>query len=157
MNISLPKEQLEWLEAEVAAGHFSSIDEALSLAVAELKSLHENDLAWAKPYVDEARDQVARGETLSGDEFFRWLNSRIEDCGSSAIDVSPHFHAGFRSDINSILHYLERVAGPRVADSYARRFRTTIDRLIQFPRSGAPRLTLGPNARVAVVPPYILI
>ena len=48
MNISLPKEQLEWLEAEVAAGHFSSIDEALSLAVAELKSLHENDLAWAK-------------------------------------------------------------------------------------------------------------
>jgi Arc/MetJ-type ribon-helix-helix transcriptional regulator len=51
MNISLPKEQLEWLEAEVAAGHFSSIDEALSLAVAELKSLHENDLAWAKPYV----------------------------------------------------------------------------------------------------------
>ena len=78
MNISLPKEQLEWLEAEVAAGHFSSIDEALSLAVAELKSLHVNDLAWAKPYVDEARDQVARGETLSGDEFFRWLDSRIE-------------------------------------------------------------------------------
>ena len=67
------------------------------------------------------------------------------------------FTAGFRSDINSILHYLERVAGPRVADSYARRFRTTIDRLIQFPRSGAPRLTLGLNARVAVFPPYILI
>ena len=67
------------------------------------------------------------------------------------------FTAGFRSDINSILYYLERVAGPRVADSYARRFRTTIDRLIQFPRSGAPRLTLGPNARVAVVPSYILI
>ena len=78
MNISLPKEQLEWLEAEVAAGHFSSIDEALSLAVAELKSLHENDLAWAKPYVDEARSQVARDETLSGDEFFRWLDGRIE-------------------------------------------------------------------------------
>jgi antitoxin ParD1/3/4 len=78
MNVSLPKEQLEWLEAEGAAGHFSSIDEALALAVAELKSLHENDLAWAKPYVDEARDQVARGETLSGDEFFRWLDARIE-------------------------------------------------------------------------------
>jgi antitoxin ParD1/3/4 len=78
MNISLPKEQLEWLEAEVAAGHFSSIDEALSFAVAELKSLHEDDMAWAKPYVDEARSQVARGETLSGDEFFRWLDGRIE-------------------------------------------------------------------------------
>jgi antitoxin ParD1/3/4 len=78
MNISLPKEQLDWLEAEVAAGHFSSIDEALSLAVAELKSLHENDLAWAKPYVDEAREQVVHGETVSGDEFFKWLDTRIE-------------------------------------------------------------------------------
>jgi antitoxin ParD1/3/4 len=78
MNISLPKEQLEWLEAEVAAGHFSSIDEALSLAVAELKLLHEDDLAWAKPHVDDARRQVARGDTLSGDEFLRWLDGRIE-------------------------------------------------------------------------------
>jgi antitoxin ParD1/3/4 len=78
MNVSLPKEQLEWLEAEVAAGHFSSVDEALAVAVAELKSLHENDLAWAKPYVDEARDQIARGETLSGDEFVKWLDTRIE-------------------------------------------------------------------------------
>ena len=77
MSISLPKQQLEWLEAQVAAGHFSSIDEALSLAVAELQSLHENDLTWANPYVDEARDQVARGETLSGNEFFTWLDARI--------------------------------------------------------------------------------
>jgi antitoxin ParD1/3/4 len=78
MNISLPKEQLEWLEAEVAAGHFSSIDEALSVAVADLKALSEDDLAWAKPYVDEAREQVARGETLSEAEFFAWLDARIE-------------------------------------------------------------------------------
>jgi antitoxin ParD1/3/4 len=78
MNISLPKEQLEWLQAEVAAGHFSSIDEALSVAVADLKALSEDDLAWAKPYVDEAREQVARGETLSEAEFFAWLDARIE-------------------------------------------------------------------------------
>jgi len=78
MNVSLPREQLEWLEAEVAAGHFSSIDEALAVAVADLKALSEDDLAWAKPYVDEARDQVARGETLSGEEFLKWLDSRIE-------------------------------------------------------------------------------
>jgi antitoxin ParD1/3/4 len=78
MNISLPKEQLEWLEAEVAAGRFSSIDEAIAVAVADLKALSGDDLAWAKPYVDEARDQVARGETLSHDEFFKWLDARIE-------------------------------------------------------------------------------
>jgi len=76
MNISLPKEQQEWLEAEVAAGHFSSVDEALMIAVAELKALQEDDLAWAKPYVDEARAEIARGETIPGDEFLKWLRER---------------------------------------------------------------------------------
>lgn len=78
MNVSLPKEQLEWLEAEVAAGRFSSIDEALAVAIAELKAIHEDDLAWAKPYVEEAREQVARGKTLTGDEFLKWLDDHIE-------------------------------------------------------------------------------
>ena len=78
MNISLPKEQEEWLEAEVAAGHFSSVDEALRVAVAELKALQEDDLAWAKPYVDEARAEIARGETIPGDEFLKWLRERTE-------------------------------------------------------------------------------
>jgi antitoxin ParD1/3/4 len=71
MNVLLPPEQLEWLEAEVAAGHFSSIDEALAVAVADLKALHEDDLAWAKPYVKQARASVARGDVISGEEFFR--------------------------------------------------------------------------------------
>jgi Arc/MetJ-type ribon-helix-helix transcriptional regulator len=57
MNVSLPAEQLKWLEAQVAAGHFSSIDEALAIAVADLKALSEDDLAWAKPYVDQAREE----------------------------------------------------------------------------------------------------
>jgi antitoxin ParD1/3/4 len=78
MNISLPREQQEWLEAEVAAGHFSSVDEALAVAVAELMSLHDDDLAWAKPYVDEARAEAERGETISGDEFLKWLDERTE-------------------------------------------------------------------------------
>ena len=81
MNISLPKEQLEWLEAEVAAGHFSSIDEVIAVAVADFKSLSEavseDDLAWAKPYVDEARASLARGDVISGEEFFRFLNAKI--------------------------------------------------------------------------------
>lgn len=77
MNISLPREQQEWLEAEVAAGRFSSIDEALAIAVAELQSLQEDDLAWAKPYVDQARASVARGELISGEEFLKHLNDKI--------------------------------------------------------------------------------
>jgi antitoxin ParD1/3/4 len=82
MNISLPREQQEWLEAEVAAGHFSSIDEALTVAVADLKALMEDDLAWAKPYVDQARASVARGDVISGEDFFKHLNSKIESLRS---------------------------------------------------------------------------
>jgi antitoxin ParD1/3/4 len=77
MNVSLSREQQEWLEAEVAAGRFASIDEALAVAVAELKALHEDDLAWAKPYVDEARASVARGNVISGEEFFKNLDVKV--------------------------------------------------------------------------------
>jgi antitoxin ParD1/3/4 len=63
------KEQLEWLEAQVAAGHFASIDEALAVAVADLKALSD-DLAWAKPYVEKARASIARGDVISGRSSF---------------------------------------------------------------------------------------
>ena len=52
MNITLPRDQQQWLEAQVAAGHFASIDEALATPVADLMSIHADDFAWAKPYVD---------------------------------------------------------------------------------------------------------
>jgi plasmid stabilization system protein ParE len=65
--------------------------------------------------------------------------------------------ARFRSDTNYILDYLDRVASPRVAEKYASRFRTTIDRLIRFPRSGAPRPLLGVTTRAARVSPYLLL
>jgi len=37
-----------------------------------------DDLEWAKPYVDEARTSVARGDILTGAEFFKRLNARLE-------------------------------------------------------------------------------
>ena len=78
MNITLPVEQLKWLEAEVAAGRFASVDEALAVAVADLMAIQSDDLSWAKPYVDEARASVARGHVLSGEEFFKNLEARLE-------------------------------------------------------------------------------
>ena len=83
MNVSLPKEQLEWLKAQIAAGHFASIDEGLAIAVADLKALSEDNLAWAKPYVEEARASIARGDVISGEEFFRRLNAKIDDLSST--------------------------------------------------------------------------
>jgi len=49
-----PKEQLEWLEAQVAAGH-----------------------------VEKARASIARGDVISGEEFFRRLNAKIDDLRST--------------------------------------------------------------------------
>ncbi len=40
--------------------------------------MREDDLAWAEPYVDEAREQLARGQTVSDGEFFKWLDDRID-------------------------------------------------------------------------------
>ncbi len=62
----------------MAAGHFASIDEAVAVAIADLKSMLEDDLAWAKPYVDEARASLARGESMSGQDFFKHLDDTIE-------------------------------------------------------------------------------
>jgi antitoxin ParD1/3/4 len=77
VNVRLPPEQMKWLEAQVAAGQFASIDEALAVAVADLMAIHNDDLAWAKPYVDQARASVARGDVMSGAEFFRRLNAQM--------------------------------------------------------------------------------
>ena len=73
MNVTLPPEQQKWLEAQVAAGQFASIDEALATAVADLMAMQDDDLAWAKPYVDQARASVAHGNVLSGEEYFERL------------------------------------------------------------------------------------
>jgi antitoxin ParD1/3/4 len=78
MNIKLPPAQQQWIEAQVAAGHFESVDEALAVAVADLMAVHGDDLDWAKPYVDRARASVARGDVMSGDEYLRRMSERLE-------------------------------------------------------------------------------
>lgn len=78
MDITLPTEQQKWLEAEVAAGRFESVDDALAAAVAELMSIDADDLAWAKPYVEKARTSVARGAVIGGEEFLDRLQSRLD-------------------------------------------------------------------------------
>lgn len=73
MKITLPPDQQKWLEAEVASGRFQSMDDAVAAAVAELMSIQDDDLAWAKPYVEQARASVASGDVMSGEDFFKRL------------------------------------------------------------------------------------
>jgi len=72
MAISLTPEQQAWLNAHVARGDFPSVEDAvrqlIDERIAERAAEARDDLAWAKPYVDEALADVARGEVLSRDE-----------------------------------------------------------------------------------------
>jgi Arc/MetJ-type ribon-helix-helix transcriptional regulator len=65
MTITLRPAQQKWLEEQVAAGKFPSVDDAVAIAVAELIETADGDLAWAKPFVDDARAAAARGEVVS--------------------------------------------------------------------------------------------
>ena len=78
MNIKLPSEQQKWLEDQVAAGHFGSLDEALALAVADLMAAEADDLAWAKSYVDQARASLARGDVISGEDYLKALDRKVQ-------------------------------------------------------------------------------
>jgi antitoxin ParD1/3/4 len=72
MVISLTAEQEAWIRARVAAGDFASVEGAarqlIDERIAERAADQVDDLAWTKPYVDEAREAVARGEFVSLEE-----------------------------------------------------------------------------------------
>ena len=71
MTITLHPEQEAWLKTRVKSGDFASVEEAarqlIDDRIAELE-LEGDDLAWAKPYVDEALAAVERGEYVTLEE-----------------------------------------------------------------------------------------
>jgi len=77
MNVTLPREQQEWLEAQVKAGAYDSIDDALSRFVAEHMNLDIDDLDWAKPLIEEARASAERGETMTLEEYRAMMDERF--------------------------------------------------------------------------------
>lgn len=72
ISLSLTPEQQAWLDARVASGDFLSVEEAarqlIEERIAEREAEESDDLAWAKPYVDEALASVERGEGLTLEE-----------------------------------------------------------------------------------------
>jgi antitoxin ParD1/3/4 len=75
MNVSLSPAQQQWLEAQVAAGQFHSVDEAV--AVADLMAISYDDLGWAKSYVAEARAAAERGEVVSLDDALADMDAHL--------------------------------------------------------------------------------
>jgi len=78
MNITLPREQQEWLEAQVKAGVYQSVDDALARFVAEHMDVDLDDLDWAKPLVDEGRAALDRGEGLTLEEHRARIAAKLE-------------------------------------------------------------------------------
>ena len=72
MTITLKPDQEAWIKTRVASGDFASIEEAAHQLIDEAlvtRALVENDdMAWAKPYVDEALAEVTRGEEITLEE-----------------------------------------------------------------------------------------
>ena len=64
MTITLTPEQQAWIDAHVARGDYRSPQDAarslLDAAIHDITFLETDDLAWAKPLVDEALAQVGR-------------------------------------------------------------------------------------------------
>jgi antitoxin ParD1/3/4 len=81
MNIPLTSEQIAWLRAKVAAGQFTSVEEAAVVAINATMASEADDMAWARPLVDEARATVARGELLTHDRFKSFITDERRKLG----------------------------------------------------------------------------
>jgi Arc/MetJ-type ribon-helix-helix transcriptional regulator len=78
MTIQLSPEQEQWLKAQVAAGHFASLEQALAVAVADLMATVDDDLDWARPQVDAATEELARGEGIPAEEAVRRMRAVLK-------------------------------------------------------------------------------
>jgi plasmid stabilization system protein ParE len=61
------------------------------------------------------------------------------------------------ADSAGIIEDLASKAGRRTALKFSGLFDEVYDRLERYPENGAPRPALGPNIRVSIVAPYIII
>jgi toxin ParE1/3/4 len=67
------------------------------------------------------------------------------------------FTASAAADSAAILSDLNAKAGRQIATKFGNRFSKLYERLAGHPESGPPRPALGPNIRIGIVSPYIVI
>ncbi len=77
MTITLSPDQLAWIEARIARGEYGGLDEAVHDLLAAGIEAHgetgDDDMAWAKPLVDEALAELERGEFIRVDDIDSYL------------------------------------------------------------------------------------
>ena len=79
MTVQLSPEQQRWLEAQVEAGHFASIEQAVAIAVADLMAMTDDELAWAKPLIEVGLADAEHGRIVSGDEALADLRATLRE------------------------------------------------------------------------------
>jgi len=82
MTITLTPEQLRWLEQQVASGRFESVEDAVQLAVSGLMAVDSDDLAWARPLVDQARGSIADGKGVSAEAVKAEVDAYLKSIGA---------------------------------------------------------------------------
>ena len=78
MIINLPADQELWLKAQVEQGQFASIDDAVRAMIAEHMALATDDLAWAKPLLEEGLAAVKEGRVISAAESTAKMKAHLE-------------------------------------------------------------------------------
>jgi Arc/MetJ-type ribon-helix-helix transcriptional regulator len=73
MNVEIKDRTAAILQAQLAAGNFATIDEAIEAAVLALIDVDDSDLAWAKPHLAVADEQIAAGQTVNEEDAFAEL------------------------------------------------------------------------------------
>ena len=76
VTVKLNEQLKERLKRLVDGGEVPSIEEGINAAVADLVHMPEDDLAWAKPYIERARESVARADVVDGETIIAELKKR---------------------------------------------------------------------------------
>ena len=76
MPINVTQQQMEWLEAEVAAGRCTSVDAAVQMIINEHIRQVSSDPAWASALIDQVRCAIAQGDPETLNRFSAFIDSR---------------------------------------------------------------------------------
>lgn len=79
MTITLPREQQEWLEAQVRAGHYDSIEDAVASIITQHMVADIDDMAWARELVEEGRASLERDGGLTLEEHRKRMARKLQE------------------------------------------------------------------------------
>ena len=82
MDVRLRPETEEWLKAQVAAGRYPSVEEAVEILLVAARigqaAVNNPDLAWARHYSEDGTAARGAGDAIPAEEVQRELLARVK-------------------------------------------------------------------------------